>query len=413
MKRINILIISLLFLTGVSIFAANKPSYQSKKNTFNNFKKTSPVKTYKKIFISDIHLGDKASIEQGYCWMNKHIPVLEDFLTNIMNDPELDEIVILGDLFDEWICPPENNPLNHVQTDSEKFKDIASAPQNRNIINILKEIITNTSIKLTYVPGNHDMLLNEETLNDILPGINYNDDVYALDDGKVIAEHGHRYDIYNAKNSISQPGHTLPLGFFITRITTKIKNKSTQSPVAMFTKLNSLSDNNQGLKLNAGWIDFPMKAYSAAAIYCKRNDNDTITMNGIDNYSNIKVKDVKKLFEFTDDKWKQIRDNDVVTDWQESMWMSSSKTPDFYTLAEKQYFKNSKLNKPDIVIFGHTHKALIKKHNSGSIYVNTGSWVDEIDRCIYVEVEKDIDGLKRVRLFDYNNNNKLLSEMSI
>ncbi len=72
-------------------------------------------KKSKRIIISDIHMGDSRSVETSsanpyaYCWFadkegaNQNRPkMLADFLEKyVINDNTVDELVVLGDLFDE------------------------------------------------------------------------------------------------------------------------------------------------------------------------------------------------------------------------------------------------------------------------------------------------------------------------
>ena len=57
----------------------------------------------KRVFISDIHLGDERSMTTAnpYCWFNKNIPILAQFLNDQLKSPDVKEVIILGDLFDE------------------------------------------------------------------------------------------------------------------------------------------------------------------------------------------------------------------------------------------------------------------------------------------------------------------------
>ncbi len=104
----------------------------------------------KKIFISDIHLGDTRSFANThpYGWFRNNILHLADFLTEMRNDPEVAEVVILGDLFDEWVIPADADPLTSCAA-------ICDNPANLPVIGALQQLANNK--KLTYVPGNHDM----------------------------------------------------------------------------------------------------------------------------------------------------------------------------------------------------------------------------------------------------------------
>jgi len=244
--------------------------------------------------------------------------------------------------------------------------------------------------------------------------------VYETDNGKIIAEHGNRYDVICAKNPVSQPGHILPLGFFITRTAYQNKqdSKGTSSeakyanigstPTIVAAALEEYSKTEEGKKqLNAGIIDFPNLAFWAAMKNFKRVDDENVIMGGINEYKNpITFGTAKSMFPFTDDKWNEIREEGVVTNWGESFWHSADifQQPNFFRFANDQYFENPNLKvKPRVVIFGHTHYAMWQEHiRSGAVYLNSGTWVDDAKRVSYVEVDSN-QNYYFVKLYDFKN----------
>jgi UDP-2,3-diacylglucosamine pyrophosphatase LpxH len=89
----------------------------------------------KRIFISDIHMGDQQSVDppadlHPYGWF--HLDrgrMLADFLDLKLSDPEVKEIIILGDLFDLWVYPAELEPPD----EKRHLCRIAHAYQNREV----------------------------------------------------------------------------------------------------------------------------------------------------------------------------------------------------------------------------------------------------------------------------------------
>ena len=135
----------------------------------------------KRIFISDIHMGDQQSIDPPdnlypYGWFHQDRGrMLGDFLGLKLSDPEAKEVVILGDLFDLWVYPAELEPPD----EKEHLCRIAHAYQNREVIRRLQGIAACDEIDLIYVQGNHDMWTSTMTppcwkgfLNELFPGIN-------------------------------------------------------------------------------------------------------------------------------------------------------------------------------------------------------------------------------------------------
>ena len=129
----------------------------------------------KTIFISDIHMGDNTnnSGQSPYVWFKKNVGLLAQFLSEKSAAPDVNEVVILGDLFDRWIVPADMNPI----TD---FGAISSDLINRPVIDALVALAANKEIKLSYVPGNHDMALDNGDITTMgnfmqttFPGINF------------------------------------------------------------------------------------------------------------------------------------------------------------------------------------------------------------------------------------------------
>ncbi|MDD2557672.1 MAG: metallophosphoesterase, partial [Desulfuromonas sp.] len=177
------------------------------------------------VVISDIHLGADLS----YAEINENLPALENFLKRIRASRNVKELVIAGDLLDEWFVPA---PVDtYAGKDQADFVDrIVTA--NAGVIGALNHIIQDGTILVTYTPGNHDLTIEVENIARILPGINQARDkeeaafglgTYSPADYPTIAiEHGHRYNFFCAPDQFSNqdvaPGTILPPGYFFTRI---------------------------------------------------------------------------------------------------------------------------------------------------------------------------------------------------
>jgi len=111
---------------------------------------------------------------------------------------------------------------------SEILKAVAA--NNKPVIDAFNDIITDGNIKVTYVPGNHDLLIDSEDIQSILPGISEARDVKGLgayvpqDFPELIIEHGHRYNFFCAPDFSNRPitntDSILPPGYFFTRMAT-------------------------------------------------------------------------------------------------------------------------------------------------------------------------------------------------
>lgn len=151
---------------------------------------------------------------------------LNNFLDETAKREDVEEVVVLGDLFDQWIIPDDSAP-------NIRFDDIAD--NNREVMQKLSGL-PRVGIDVTYVPGNHDLPFS---LNDIaarrdfiarvLPGVKYVCDDSAAPPrvvcrrGFLAAEHGHMYCLCNApdwsENQQTPLVHKsfLPLGYFVSR----------------------------------------------------------------------------------------------------------------------------------------------------------------------------------------------------
>ncbi len=165
----------------------------------------------KVVFISDIHLSADASTS----WMYEHIGPLASYLHRLNSRHDVSELVILGDLLDDWMVPIEDAPSS--------FAEILNAEHNEPVVTALQEICENPSIQVTYVTGNHDLLSFEPAakllIENTFPGmVIYSDEpglgAYTLDD-VLWAEHGHRYTLFNSPDIWSHGGSHLPLGYFM------------------------------------------------------------------------------------------------------------------------------------------------------------------------------------------------------
>ncbi len=176
------------------------------------------------VVISDMHLG----ADLAYAECKHNLPSLEKFLKQIKASQNIKELVIAGDLVDEWFVP--------ATTDTYQGKDQADfvrrvAAANKGVFDAINSIIRAGNILVTYVPGNHNLTITEANIASILPGINQaRDAVLGLgtyspaDHPEIAIEHGHRYNFFCAPDPISNqdvaPGTILPPGYFFTRIAT-------------------------------------------------------------------------------------------------------------------------------------------------------------------------------------------------
>ena len=381
----------------------------------------------RRIFISDIHMGDERSMQgpHPYCWFNKNIPKLAKFLDDQLNAGDLKEVVILGDLFDQWVIPTDEEPLL-------SYEAICSNPANAPVVDKLKALAKSDEIKLAYVPGNHDMSMDTDGiavtrrfLESTFPGIlffcNNNVPLGSYNVGTLTAEHGDRYCLFNAPDTFDASDTFLPLGYFISRVVAH-KVRSTGSSENYISILFTFLKN---------YLDHPEyipDLFMAIAEDAGLNENDVFKMTGVPGFpATITLGEVAGRFGNLIQKWdnspgKAVDSGKAIVSDTGNLW-----------LAANSVFHLSTAPNINIVIFGHTHiadinRVFLREPGKGadkskipcrSIYANCGSWVDQPQprspnprtgnvaayECTYVETELSDDQRRHyVRLKSYTDN---------
>jgi hypothetical protein len=396
----------------------------------------------KRIFISDIHMGTEDSVKNKYGWFWKEKGILlGEFLTQLAGDDTVAELVIIGDLFDEWVVPYDTSP---VATGSNQFEVIASAAQNQPVIQGLKQLIATSGVTVYYVPGNHDMLIQSGQLTNILPGIKPIIDPTVMGkgiytSGAVHAEHGSYYDLFNAPDAydtLQDATHHLPVGFFVARSQAEgVINGHPVSKSSVFKEIKTLWD-----KWNKK--DPLVTNIYAAIASLSHTDNQNIVMNGLDGIEqNVEnTNDVTHSYGNVYDEWDQ--------NMPDSVYATTAVIGATGTLRPAAILKYHSFSSNNIAIFGHTHAAEIKSGwfletdelkqtlktardktdpnqesalekllnlpetdasgSSGFIYVNTGTWItgdsgkpDTNQRANYAVIEQK-GSSTYASLYNYN-----------
>jgi hypothetical protein len=170
------------------------------------------VMAQRTVIVSDIH----ASGPNG--WLSPpYATATAQMLCGIAADPEVAELVLLGDIFDLWLFPVQAVPWT--------MKQILD--YNTELVAALRECVAKLPV-VYYANGNHDMAVRME---DLAP--------FTVKDKAIKPfpaaglhpgwrlEHGHAVDMFNA---VPDPAlKTLggyPLGYFITRLAASKKSKA-------------------------------------------------------------------------------------------------------------------------------------------------------------------------------------------
>lgn len=343
------------------------------------------------VVISDLHLG----IDDNYTETLANRPLLIEFLQRLQSTNDVRELVIAGDFLDEWYLPVYYPSY----TDEKQFyQDVIAT--NQEVIDELNKV-SKSGIKLVYVPGNHDMLLAAEVLQEALPNIVQARDAkglgayYTGDRNEIVIEHGHRYDVFSAPDTVSNAqlcGNDqtiLPAGYFYARyaatwvlegrpvvakdlpVLMAVPDKSDADQYgaylyyALLKNISSRMTPNESLDQKifdmhiAGFND----AYSYLDFYPAQQADGTIS--------------APVLFKNIQRTWAQRQSlNKIKLPNNFSEAVAGALDWEYYFgQAKTQYLENSNEN-VDVVLFGHTHVPIYQDLGNGQYYLNTGTWVD-------------------------------------
>ncbi|MEA3491740.1 MAG: metallophosphoesterase [Campylobacterota bacterium] len=333
------------------------------------------------VVISDLHMNEERACADGYSLFTQNGQLLEDFLEYVRTSDQIKELVILGDLLDMWVIPMAYDTLRDNITDTKAyFQSVANAKVNKNVIDKINQIADEGLIHFSYVPGNHDMLLSEDIFYTIFPkgqwrGENPGTGIYSPEPS-VVLEHGHNYDLYNAPDSVTTAGSLLPPGYFITRIYATGNLKSTEK---LPMEVQSTEDMSSELIYTTSW-DIAVASINIPGFDPNKAQIQTYLDGYTQLYSSNEARDIYRADIGSHWKERQIKNgvrvpNSVIV----GIMNGSGKFFWFGTLeysAIAQYFtQDPKIN---IVVFGHTHHAMLKQNweTLDNVYANTGTWVD-------------------------------------
>jgi len=361
--------------------------------------------------ISDIHMGDQRSIDGRYCWFNDNRDKLVSFLNFVRQQPNAKELVIAGDLFDEWVAPMDVDTFNG--TSQSGFVDMIVAA-NQPVIDAFNAIIEDGEIKVTYVPGNHCMLVKSEDIQRVFPGIAEARGAQGLgaytptDRPELVIEHGHRYDFFNAPDPISNRSITkptlsiLPPGFFVSKIAASSDLEKGLPPNIYREGLSDgYSGDDPGYYLTywAAW-KLIMKEKPVEESWDAK-----IIRTGIDGYTDMyAINDLIPRHDSDTAMLDVTLYKDIVNTWGKRQDANNVSVHILAELAfsaaifnwvldaqsKAQYFWNINSNKR-VVVFGHTHHAklfcALNHKLQWSIYANSGTWVDNSKvSCTFVTI---------------------------
>ena len=145
MRKFNFMLLMLASVFTMGLCSSNNDDPVST-NPFDNITESSNKERDKIVIISDLHLGNDLTYSENV----KHLKRLEEFLGEVRSSGTVKELVIGGDMFDEWYIPTRSETYpNGSQADFIK----KSVKANQGVFDLLNGIIKDGKIKLTYVRG--------------------------------------------------------------------------------------------------------------------------------------------------------------------------------------------------------------------------------------------------------------------
>lgn len=399
-KKISLL--SLLGFVGLAICLLAACGNNGSNDTLYNEFNTDSTERNLIVVVSDFHLG----ADLYYAEINENLPELENFLKQISTSRNVKELVIAGDLLDEWFVPASVDTYNG--RDQADFVDRIAAA-NAGVIAVLNQIINDGMVLVTYTPGNHDLTIEAENVARILPGINQARDeeaaafglgTYSPSDYPGIAiEHGHRYNYFCTPDQFSNqdvaPGTILPPGYFFTRIGAEhVLQKKTQDIIPDNIIPLVTPYDGGGVSQTALYAYYKLWEFALKMFPLINQLDEEIVMTNINGFTEpYSVNDLLpyqdaagglievNLYAGAPDKWAERCDlNNVPVPIPVIEAISgAASNPLTDSMAVTQYFGNPNSNKK-LVVFGHTHEARIipSENYAGekTLYANSGTWID-------------------------------------
>lgn len=435
MKNLMRILSAVIFVTFLSVFVSCTKSdpvgpEDSGLDPFTN----SSNERNMIVVISDIHLG--ADLTYAEC--NANLGALEKMLGKIRVAKNVKELVIAGDLLDEWFVPAT---INTYQGKGQADFVQRIEQSNKGVFDAINGIIQDGDILVTYVPGNHDLTITADNVDLVLPGINQVRDneqglgTYSPKDFPVLAiEHSHRYNFFCAPDPISNKdialGSIMPPGYFFTRIAAlHVVQKALNNGVnpipgdSMHIVTENLSGNESQ---NLAFIYWNIWRTLMTQLPVENKFSDKIIVTNIDGFTaNYSINDLMpyqlnpggfidmNLYEGIQDKWeeREMQNHVPVNIPVQEAIMYAASASESDKQADVQYFMNPNSDKR-IVVFGHTHDAKIVSSENykgqKSIYANSGTWIDHnnvaattMNFVVITPQNSDASSQTYVKLYNY------------
>jgi UDP-2,3-diacylglucosamine pyrophosphatase LpxH len=346
----------------------------------------------KVVVVSDLHLG----IDDKFAENVANRKLLVDFLDRLGQTVDVDELVINGDFLDDWYLP-----LTYpAYSDPAQF--YAKLLVNNHVVVEALNRLVFAGVRVVYVPGNHDMLLESGVLAAAVPGIVEARDAAGLGRHRtgarheIVIEHGHRYDVFSAPDTVTNAGLTdgedtlLPPGYFYARIAASWVLQGCPPIKKDYPQVTRVPDISDADQYGAYAFYQVLNAEMHRITQLERFEDKVIDLDLAGLHGSYSLQDFypvetpegtispPHLFRDFQRSWAQRQQVNQVQ-IETSFIQAAAGTLDigyFAQQAAAQYLENP-AEQVDVVVFGHTHIPDYRVFADGKIYLNEGTWIDK------------------------------------
>ena len=343
------------------------------------------------IVLSDIHTG----FEDAYAEILENRPYLIEFLQRTAVTSDVREVVLNGDILDEWFLP-----LSFVEIDRGDFyrKNIEN---NKDLIAAFKEVM-DAGINLVYVVGNHDMSVNIKYIEEAIPGMKVCSQHLGVglyrtgDRNEIVIEHGHRYDVFSAPDTITNAhltnGPTMfPPGYFYARFAADWVLSGKPPYMADLPVIETVPDRVNDPDQFGAYAYYRTMATVFKNITPTDGIGDKLLDIRIDGYND--TYSIQDLFPVRNEQGEisaPVLFPNYQRTWEERQKANGVKVHSSFAVAslgalDSKYFESqaraqfevdNAQSDTSIVLFRHTHVPVFYDYGNDHYYVNTGTWID-------------------------------------
>ena len=230
---------------------------------------------------------------------------------------------------------------------------------------------------LFFTNGNHDFDLTPAEIENNINGIRA---IKYYRTGRVHAEHGNRFDIYNKPDFITDPAYGRPIGYYISRLVASAGGRE----IGILDLPNFIDDIIEAAVTEQNIFSSIIEGLSERA---NMGDKDSIRM---PNNKEITIAELKERYERLSYVYNK---RELIVDLYQRRYLNGPAD----RLCQKYDF--------NVVVFGHTHNAMIDKDYflvEDRIYANTGSWCKDNAYCVEIDKSPRPGRPVKVNLYTVN-----------